>query len=98
MLGNLPWTLKEIVMTTPLHQSMVDVMVPRGFSVRTQESYVETISHMARHYHHSPALLSKDEVSFYLLHMVSQHAPPLLQHNEPGSLCRELSVREGFGI
>ncbi len=42
MLGNLPRTLMEIVMTTPLHQSMVDVMVPRGFSVRTQESYVET--------------------------------------------------------
>ena len=71
MLGNLPRTLKEIVMTTPLRQSMVDAMVTRGFAVRTQESYVEAISRMARHYHRSPALLSKDEVSAYLLHMVS---------------------------
>jgi len=71
MLGNLPRTLKEIVMTTPLRQSMVDAMVTRGFAARTQESYVEAISRMARHYHRSPALLSKDEVSAYLLHMVS---------------------------
>lgn len=56
---------------TPLRQRMVDAMVTRGFAERTQESYVEAISRMARHYHRSPALLSKDEVSAYLLNMVS---------------------------
>jgi len=56
---------------TPLRQRMVDAMVTRGFAARTQESYVEAISRMARHYHRSPALLSKDEVSAYLLDMVS---------------------------
>ena len=56
---------------TPLRQRMVDAMVTRGFAERTQESYVEAISRMARHYHRSPALLSKDEVSAYLLHLVS---------------------------
>ena len=56
---------------TPLRQRMVDAMVTRGFADRTQESYVEAISRMARHYHRSPALLSKDEVSAYLLDMVS---------------------------
>ena len=56
---------------TPLRQRMVDAMVTRGFATRTQESYVDAISRMARHYHRSPALLSKDEVSAYLLDMVS---------------------------
>jgi site-specific recombinase XerD len=50
---------------------MVDAMVTRGFAARTQESYVEAISRLARHYHRSPELLSKDEVSAYLLDMVS---------------------------
>lgn len=57
---------------TPLRQRMVDAMVTRGFAARTQESYVEAISRMARHYQRSPALLSKDEVSAYLLDMVSK--------------------------
>ena len=48
---------------TPLRQRMVDAMVTRDFAARTQESYVEPASRMARHYHRSPALLSKDEVS-----------------------------------
>ena len=55
---------------TPLRQSMVDAMVTRGFAPGTQESYVEAIARLARHYHRSPALLSKDEVSAYLLDMV----------------------------
>ncbi|MFZ2393324.1 tyrosine-type recombinase/integrase [Rhodoferax sp.] len=57
---------------TPLRQRMVDAMVTRGFAARTQESYVEAISRMARHYQRSPALLSQDEVSAYLLDMVSK--------------------------
>lgn len=56
---------------TPLRQSMVDAMVVRGFAARTQESYVEAIARLARHYRRSPALLSKDEVSAYLLDMVN---------------------------
>ncbi|MDP2255941.1 MAG: site-specific integrase [Polaromonas sp.] len=56
---------------TPLRQRMVDAMVTRGFAARTQESYVEAIARMARHYHRSPEHLSKDEVSAYLLDMVS---------------------------
>lgn len=56
---------------TPLRQQMLDAMVLRGFAVRTQQSYVEALSRMARHYHRSPALLSKDDVSAYLLEMVS---------------------------
>jgi len=50
---------------------MLDAMVTRGFADRTQESYVEAVARLARYYHRSPALLSKDEVSAYLLNMVS---------------------------
>jgi len=46
-------------------------MVTRGFAAGTQKSYVEAISRLARHYHRSPALLSKDDVSAYLLDMIS---------------------------
>ena len=56
---------------TPLRQRMVDAMVTRGFAARTQESYVEAVARLARHYHRSPECLSKDEVSAYLLDMVS---------------------------
>lgn len=34
---------------TPLRQQMLDAMVLRGFAVRTQQSYVEALSRMARH-------------------------------------------------
>ncbi|MBE0472960.1 site-specific integrase [Rhodoferax sp.] len=57
---------------TPLRQRMIDAMVTRGFAARTQESYVEAIARLARHYQRSPALLGKDEVSAYLLDMVSK--------------------------
>jgi len=49
---------------------MIDAMVTRGFAARTQESYVEAIARLARYYNRSPALLSKEQVSAYLLDMV----------------------------
>jgi site-specific recombinase XerD len=41
---------------------MVDAMVVRGFAARTQESYVEAIARLARHYRRSPETLCSDEV------------------------------------
>ena len=55
---------------TPLRQRMQDAMLQRGFAQRTQSSYVEAISRMARHYRRDPAQLTPEEVSAYLLHMV----------------------------
>ena len=43
---------------TELRQRMIDAMVVRGLSARTQECYVEAVARMARHYHKSPDLLS----------------------------------------
>ena len=57
---------------TPLRQRMQDAMVQRGFSVRTQETYIEAIVRMAKHYRRDPATYSDQEVQTYLLHMVKE--------------------------
>lgn len=55
---------------TPLRQQMLDAMIQRGFAARTQQSYVEAIFRMAKHYRRDPAGYSAEEVQSYLLHMV----------------------------
>ena len=55
---------------TPLRQRMLDAMLQRGFSPRTQESYVDAIYGMAKHYRRDPAQYSAQEVEAYLLHMI----------------------------
>ena len=57
---------------TPLRQRMIDAMVLRGFSPRTQESYADAIYGMAKHYRRDPALYTSQEVEAYLLHMINQ--------------------------
>ena len=57
---------------TPLRQRMIDAMVQRGFAARTQESYVDAIYGMAKHYRRDPAQYSAQEVEAYLLHMVKE--------------------------
>ena len=57
---------------TPLRQRMTDGMLQRGFSFRTQESYVDAIYGMAKHYRRDPAEYTAQEVEAYLLHMVKQ--------------------------
>ncbi len=49
---------------TELRQRMMDAMLVRGLSVRTQECYVEAVARMARHYHKSPALLTSRYAHF----------------------------------
>ena len=57
---------------TPLRQRMLDAMVLRGFSPRTQESYADAIYGMAKHYRRDPAQYTAQEVEAYLLHMVQE--------------------------
>jgi hypothetical protein len=75
---------------------MLDAMLIRGFAARTQESYIEAISRLARHYDRSPALLSKDEVSAYLLEMVSTRHLSYSTMNH-GCVRGSLPVRKGTG-
>ena len=57
---------------TPLRQRMLDAMVLRGLSARTQESYVGAVGLLARHYHASPEQLSDEQVQAYLLHLLQE--------------------------
>ena len=58
---------------TPLRQRMIDAMVLRGFSPRTQQSYLGAIYGMAKHYRRDPAQYSAREVEAYLLHLVQEN-------------------------
>lgn len=55
-----------------LRQRMMDAMVQRGFAPRTQETYVQAIRRMAKHYRRDPATYTPEEVQAYLLQMVKE--------------------------
>ena len=55
---------------TPLRQRMQDAMLQRGFAARTQESYIDAIARMSRHYRRDPTTYSAEDIQAYLLHMV----------------------------
>lgn len=57
---------------TPLRQRMTEAIVLRGFSPRTQESYLDATYGMAKFYRRDPAEYSASEVQPYLLHMVQE--------------------------
>ena len=57
---------------TPLRQRMLDALVLRGKAPRTQESYIDAVARLARHYRRSPETLTADEVQRYLLHLLRQ--------------------------
>ena len=57
---------------TPLRQRMIDAMVLRGFAARTQETYLTAVGQLARHHHHSPDLLSDEQVQAYLLYLLQE--------------------------
>ena len=52
---------------SPLRQRMLDALVLRGKAPRTQESYIDAVARLARHYRRSPETLTADEVQRYLL-------------------------------
>ncbi len=57
---------------TPLCQRMIEAMVLWGLSPRSQESYVDAIYGMAKHYRRDPAQYSAQEVEAYLLHLINE--------------------------
>ena len=57
---------------TPLRQKLIDEIQLRGFSPHTQDSYVRTVTGLARFYHRSPDQLNDDELKAYLLHLLRE--------------------------
>lgn len=57
---------------TPLRQKMINEMKLRGFSVRTQQSYVDAVAGLARFFNKSPDRLNKEKLQSYLLHLMEE--------------------------
>lgn len=55
---------------TPIRQKLIDEIQLRGFSIRTQDSCVRTVTGLARFYHRSPYQIVDDEIKAYLLHLL----------------------------
>jgi len=54
---------------TPLRQQMIKEMQLREFSPRTQESYLASVSGVARYYNRPPDKICQQEIEDYLLHL-----------------------------
>jgi len=57
---------------TPLRQKMINEMKLRGFSVRTQQSYVDAVAGLAKFFNQSPDRLNKEKLRAYLLHLMEE--------------------------
>lgn len=75
---------------TALREQMRDAMVVRGFALRTQQSYVEVVRHLARYYQRSPDQLSAAQVEAWLLHLIKDRKLSFSTVNQAASACRFL--------
>lgn len=57
---------------TPLRQRLIQELVLRGFSERTQEAYISAVYRVARFYRRSPDQLSEQQLRDYLFHLASE--------------------------
>jgi len=57
---------------SPLRQKMIDAMLVRGFSVRTQRSYLDAVSQLSTYYHCSLANLDAKQLQDYILYLVKE--------------------------
>jgi integrase/recombinase XerD len=55
---------------TTLRQKLIDEIQLRGFSIHTQDSYVRSVTSLARFYHRPPDQIVDDEIKAYLLHLL----------------------------
>ncbi len=56
---------------TPLRQRMIEAMQLRGFSPRTQQSYLSVVQQLALYYHKSPDIITEDELRHYFLFLIT---------------------------
>lgn len=55
---------------TPLRQAMIRAMRQRGFSERTHQSYLASVTRLAEYYHCSPDKLNKNQLQQYFEYLV----------------------------
>jgi site-specific recombinase XerD len=60
---------------------MLDALLLRGYSERTQQSYFAAVTDLARYYHRSPDTLSLDDIQQWLLYLIKErHLSPSTCH------------------
>jgi site-specific recombinase XerD len=57
---------------SPLRQQLIQELVLRGCSVRTQEAYIQQVYHLANYYRQPPDQLSDQQVRAYLFYLASE--------------------------
>ncbi|WP_166115397.1 phage integrase N-terminal SAM-like domain-containing protein, partial [Pseudoalteromonas sp. Z9A5] len=59
---------------TPLRQRVIDEIRLRGYSPRTEESYINALAQLANYYDKSPDLINKEELEAYFRYVnLTQH-------------------------
>jgi len=57
---------------TTLRQQLIQELVLRGMSARTQEAYIHQVYHLAKYYHQPPDQLSDQQVRAYLFYLAHE--------------------------
>ena len=57
---------------SPLQQKLIDAMLLRGFSQKTQKSYIAAVKDLAAYYHCSPDKLTQAQIQAYFLYLVKE--------------------------
>lgn len=57
---------------TILRQKLIDEIQLLGFSINTQDSYVRSVTGLARYYHRSPDQIRDEELKSYLLYLMRE--------------------------
>lgn len=73
-----------------LRQALVAAMQVRGLSLRTQETYVQVLARMARHFGCSPAALDAVQIEGYMLHLLQERKQGYSSLNQVASASRFL--------
>jgi len=56
---------------SPLRSRFCDYMILRGFSPRTNESYLHAMIELARYYNRPPDQLSNEKIQAFLVHIIT---------------------------
>jgi len=57
---------------TPLRKKMIEEMQLRRFSENTQESYLRSVTELAKHYHKSPDSINTEQLKEYVLFLTNE--------------------------
>ena len=57
---------------TPLRKKMIAEMQLRRFSANTQESYLRSVTELAKHYHKSPDSINNEQLKEYVLFLTNE--------------------------